>query len=50
MSALNREAVEVVKTDAIHTRADSTGFGLLGHLSEMVRASPRDDRFAFTSR
>ncbi|MBN1465710.1 selenide, water dikinase SelD [candidate division KSB1 bacterium] len=39
MSALNREAAETAKLFAIHACTDITGFGLLGHLSEMTRAS-----------
>jgi selenide,water dikinase len=38
MSALNRAAGEVIRSagDAIHAATDVTGFGLLGHLSEML--------------
>ncbi len=36
MSALNRDAAEAAKDYSIHACTDVTGFGLLGHLSEML--------------
>lgn len=36
MSALNREASEIMVEAAVGAATDVTGFGLLGHLSEMV--------------
>jgi selenide,water dikinase len=36
MTALNRKAAEVMKGFQVHACTDVTGFGLLGHLSEML--------------
>jgi selenide,water dikinase len=36
MTTLNRYAAEVLKKYTVHSCTDITGFGLLGHLSEMV--------------
>ena len=36
MAALNRKAAEVMKEFRVHACTDVTGFGLLGHLSEML--------------
>jgi len=36
MRALNRKAAEAVKGFGVHACTDVTGFGLLGHLSEML--------------
>lgn len=36
MAALNRDAAEVMQCFNIHACTDITGFGLLGHLAEMV--------------
>lgn len=36
MLKLNREASEVMQTIAVHAATDVTGFGLLGHLHEML--------------
>ena len=42
MSALNKTAAEVAKNYAIHACTDITGFGLLGHLSEMIQSEEID--------
>jgi len=42
MRALNREAAEALAGFAVSACTDVTGFGLLGHLREMVRASKTD--------
>jgi len=39
MAALNRAAAEVMMDFAVHACTDVTGFGLLGHLAEMVIGS-----------
>lgn len=39
MAALNREAARVMSRFAVHACTDITGFGLLGHLAEMVCGS-----------
>jgi len=39
MAALNRTAAEVMKQFSVHACTDITGFGLLGHLAEMVEDS-----------
>jgi len=39
MAALNRDAAEVARDHGVKAATDITGFGLLGHLSEMCRAS-----------
>ena len=47
MRTLNRAAAEALATVDVHACTDVTGFGLLGHASEMARASdvePRDRR------
>ena len=36
MASLNRKAAEVMKEFQVHACTDVTGFGLLGHLSEML--------------
>jgi selenide,water dikinase len=40
MSTLNREAAEILKKFDVHACTDVTGFGLLGHLSEMAIDNP----------
>lgn len=39
MAALNKEAAEVMQEIGVNGCTDVTGFGLLGHASEMARAS-----------
>jgi selenide,water dikinase len=39
MSALNRSAGEAMTRIGVHAATDVTGFGLLGHLRNMTRAS-----------
>ncbi len=39
MATLNRTASELMKQFDVHAATDVTGFGLLGHLSEMCKAS-----------
>ena len=39
MATLNRDAAEVMKAFTVHACTDITGFGLLGHLAEMVVGS-----------
>jgi selenide,water dikinase len=42
MSTLNRDAAEAMLKVGAHACTDVTGFGLLGHLKEMTRASKVD--------
>jgi cysteine desulfurase NifS/selenium donor protein len=46
MSTLNRTAAEVIQTFTIHACTDVTGFGLLGHLKEMLVASKVNARLS----
>jgi selenide,water dikinase len=39
MARLNRKAAEVMASYGVHACTDITGFGLLGHLTEMVQGS-----------
>jgi selenide,water dikinase len=39
MATLNRDGAEVARDHGVRAVTDITGFGLLGHLSEMCRAS-----------
>ncbi len=39
MAALNRDAAEIMKDFPVHACTDITGFGLLGHMAEMVLGS-----------
>jgi selenide,water dikinase len=39
MAALNREAAEAMEPFSVHACTDITGFGLLGHMAEMVVGS-----------
>jgi selenide,water dikinase len=45
MAALNRAAAEAMAAFDVHACTDVTGFGLLGHLSEMVSGSGLSVRF-----
>ncbi len=42
MSALNRDAADIMDRHTVHACTDVTGFGLLGHLLEMTRGSGVD--------
>lgn len=42
MTTLNKEAAEVASKYEIHAATDVTGFGLLGHLSEMLGILPEE--------
>jgi len=48
MSALNRAAAEAMQHVGVHACTDVTGFGLLGHLLEMLRASGVSARIRFS--
>ena len=39
MTTLNRYASQLMKQFEVHAATDVTGFGLLGHLAEMCKAS-----------
>ena len=39
MTVSNRQAAAILRAHGVHAATDVTGFGLLGHLVEMVRAS-----------
>ena len=40
MATLNREAAEIMSRYPVHACTDITGFGLLGHMAEMVSGMP----------
>lgn len=47
MSTLNKAAAEVMVEVGVHAATDVTGFGLLGHLYELTRASRVGARISF---
>jgi len=47
MSTLNKAAAEVMVQVGVHAATDVTGFGLLGHLYELTRASRVGARLSF---
>jgi selenide,water dikinase len=47
MTTLNRDAALVMRAHPVHACTDITGFGLLGHLAEMVEGSELGVRLAF---
>jgi selenide,water dikinase len=44
MAALNRRAAEIMIEVGVSTATDITGFGLIGHLNEVLTASKRSAR------
>lgn len=44
MATLNRKAADIMASYPVHACTDVTGFGLLGHLTEMVQCSGRSVR------
>jgi selenide,water dikinase len=40
MATLNRDAAEIMTDHPVHACTDITGFGLLGHIAEMISDSP----------
>ena len=49
MSQLNRAAIDCTKNINVNAGTDITGFGLLGHLGEMLRASQVSAQINFSS-
>ncbi|MCK7461719.1 MAG: AIR synthase-related protein [Sphingobacterium sp.] len=47
MSELNRHAAEGLDGSAVHACTDVTGFGLLGHLKEMITGSEVDAEISY---
>ncbi len=47
MATLNKRASEIMLEYPVRSCTDVTGFGLLGHLSEMTRASKTDARISY---
>jgi len=48
MKTLNRAAAETARSFEIHACTDVTGFGLMGHLSEMTRGSGVEAEISFS--
>lgn len=48
MATLNKRAAEVMKSYRVHSCTDVTGFGLMGHLHEMMLASGTNARLYFS--
>jgi len=46
MIASNAKAAQILRQHGVHAATDVTGFGLIGHLIEMVRASDVDAKLA----
>lgn len=49
MKTLNKDAAEMAVKHSVHAMTDVTGYGLLGHLSEMLRSSACTARLVFDS-
>jgi len=49
MATLNKNAAEIMENYPVHACTDITGFGLLGHIAEMIIASPFGIRLASKS-
>ena len=49
MATLNRDAAEIMENYPVHACTDITGFGLLGHIAEMIIDSPFGIRLASKS-
>ena len=49
MATLNRDAARIMDDYPVHACTDITGFGLLGHIAEMIVASPFGIRLASKS-
>lgn len=49
MTTSSRKAAEILARHGVHAATDVTGFGLIGHLVEMVRASEADVRLNLAS-
>ena len=47
MKTLNKSAAEAISTVEVHACTDVTGYGLLGHLREMIRGSGLDVELDF---
>jgi selenide, water dikinase len=49
VAALNKKAIEIALTYDIHACTDVTGFGIVGHMLEMARASDMEIHIRFDS-